>query len=86
MSSNSTNLVSNVAEIGEAYSTTGKPDSDSTARNNDMNEDDISTANLIISVKTGMGRNIAILIFTTIILIGTIVYLVINKRKYRKEV
>ena len=80
MSSSSTNLVSNVAEIGEAYSTTGKKDSDSTARNNDMNEDDISTANLIISVKTGIGRNIAILIFTTIILTGITVYLVLKKK------
>ena len=57
-------LITNIAEIYEDYNNLGVEDIDSKAGNEIQDEDDISTAEVIISIKTGeIIRNIIIVIF-----------------------
>jgi len=53
MNENSTGLIANVAEIAESYNELGLKDVDSTEANQVKGEDDMSTAELILSIKTG---------------------------------
>lgn len=53
MTSNSTGLVNNNAEIFESYNKDGLTDKNSTPGNKNTSEKDLSNANLILSVKTG---------------------------------
>lgn len=68
-SKNLTKRLVNAAEIGQNYSIDGLKDIDSTEYNNDKNEDDYSEAEVIISVKTGILKNIMFVIGTLIGLI-----------------
>lgn len=79
MNENNTGLVTNEAEIAEYYNEQGISDYDSISANRNQNEDDISTANVIIGIKTG---EIVLYITITLICIGIIavgIYL-INKK------
>lgn len=53
MNENSTGLIPNVAEIVDSYNELGLKDIDSTVNNHAKDEDDMSTAELILSIKTG---------------------------------
>ena len=53
MTESNTGLVNNTAEIAEAYNTLNIQDIDSTPGNKQTTEDDMGSADLIISVKTG---------------------------------
>lgn len=53
MTENNVGIVNNNAEIYEVYNEEGKQDIDSVAGNKVSGEDDISSADLVISVKTG---------------------------------
>ncbi len=53
MTENNVGIVNNNAEIYEVYNEEGKQDIDSVAGNKVTGEDDISSADLVISVKTG---------------------------------
>lgn len=66
---NVTNRLVNGAEIGKLYNVKGLQDIDSTDYNKDKNEDDYSEAEVIISVKTGILKNIILVIGVIIILI-----------------
>ena len=82
MTENNTGLTSNKAEIAKSSNDLSIPDKDSKAGNSAQAEDDISTAEVIISIRTGVGFTIGII--TAIIAItatGIIVY-----TKKRKEV
>lgn len=78
-------MVSNLAEIADAQNDLQTKDIDSTPGNRKDGEDDISTAQMLISVKTGLGTgmNITIIILVVVIIIGAIVYIV--KRKEDKH-
>ena len=52
-SENNLGLISNQAEIYEAYNDLGLEDVDSTVANKASNEDDMSNADLVVTVKTG---------------------------------
>ncbi len=78
-------ITNNIAEIAESYNEQGLKDNDSIAGNKVQGEDDISSADVLISIKTG-----AIIIYTTIaivliIIIGSGIY-VIKKKILSKEV
>ena len=81
MTENNTGLTTNKAEIVKSSNELSIPDRDSKAGNNVQNEDDMSTAELIISIRTGIeftiGIIIAILAITTA---GIVIY-----TKKRKE-
>ena len=53
MTENNTGLVNNTAEIAEAYNELGLADSNSTPGNKTQGENDMSSADVIISIKTG---------------------------------
>ena len=82
LNNNSAGTIENIAEIAESSNLDGLKEQNSIAGNKDLKEDDISTANLIISIKTGSpGMYIAIVLISLTIL-GTGIYL-INKRIIR---
>ncbi len=51
-------MKTNTAEISEHYNEEGLPDRDSTPDNNEPGEDDIDTADVLLSIKTGLASNI----------------------------
>lgn len=53
MTDSNTGIVNNNAELYEVYNEEGKQDEDSTPANKVTNEDDISSADVVIGVKTG---------------------------------
>ena len=53
MNENGNGIYSNTAEIAEDYNEYGQADTDSTPRNNKEGEDDQSSANVILGLKTG---------------------------------
>ena len=68
----------NIAEIGEQSNKLSISDIDSTPNNNKQDEDDLSKAEVIISVATGLMPTYIILIIITICMFGVGVYF-INK-------
>lgn len=81
MTENNTGLTTNKAEIVKSSNELSIPDRDSKAGNNVQNEDDMSTAELIISIRTGIEFTIGII---TVILAITTAGIVIYTKK-RKE-
>lgn len=81
LNSEDTVMVVNTAEVGESISTTGVTDYDSVAGNRKEGEDDISTANAIISVSTGIEETVGIVaIIITIIALSIYVYIIKRRR------
>lgn len=70
MTENNTGLVNNTAEIAEAYNELGLADSNSTPGNKTQGENDMSSADVIISIKTG-----EIIFYTTLISVIVLVIL-----------
>lgn len=70
MTENNTGLVNNTAEIAEAYNELGLADSNSTPGNKTQGENDMGSADVIISIKTG-----EFIFYTTLIAVITLVVL-----------
>ena len=68
MTETNTGLINNNVEIQEDYNEKGLKDRDSIVGNNAQGEDDISSADVLITVKTG-----AVLIYTLIVFIALVV-------------
>ena len=87
MNEHSSSLISNTAEIYETYNVYGVKDKNSTAGNKIQNENDMSTADAIIGVKTGEVFIYTSVIITMILLGGIVVFVAYNKLvlKKRKE-
>lgn len=79
MTENGNGIYSNTAEIAEAYNDYAKEDSDSTPGNNQEGEDDQSSANVILGLKTG-GPITYITLTITIMALVSIAAYEINKR------
>ncbi len=77
------NVISNSAEIYESYNEQGTPDSDSNEANKLESEDDISNADIVVSVKTGEAILYTGIIITAIAILGIGIY-VIKKRVIEK--
>lgn len=78
-------LVNNRAEIVEAYNDLGLADINSTPGNQDKNENDYSSADMILSIRTGKAVYISIGFIVAIILASGAVAAIIVKRKNDKE-
>lgn len=78
-------LVNNRAEIVEAYNDLGLSDINSIPGNQDKNENDYSSADIILSIKTGKAVYISIGAIIATIAISGVVAAVIVKRKNDKE-
>ena len=85
MTESNTGLISNTAEIAEAYNTRGASDKDSTPGNKAKNEDDMGQADVILGVKTGAAISYIIITLSIISVIGIAGYLV-SKKVLRKEI
>ncbi len=83
MTGESTGVINNNAEIYESYNDLGLSDIDSTPANKIQNEDDISSADAIIGIKTGEVYVYIIITFVSIAILGVGIYL-INKKVLRK--
>ena len=85
MTEENTGLISNTAEIFEDYNIYGISDKNSTAGNKIQNENDMSTADVYIGVKTGEVFIYISVIITTALLGGIVIFLAYNKLIYRKR-
>ena len=72
----------NQAEIGEAYNSQGIEDINSVPGNKNINENDIDSADVIISIRTGKVYMYIILVTTIILIIGIGIYLIKKKVIY----
>lgn len=84
MTESNTGLTNNTAEIAKAYNNSGVSDIDSTPNNNGK-EDDLGSADIIISVKTGAVIRYTLLTLTIVVILAGIAY-VINKRIIIKKI
>lgn len=83
MTENNTGNINNNAEIQESYNDLGLSDIDSTPANKVQSEDDISSADAIIGIRTGEVYIYITLTITMITILGVGIYL-INKKVLRK--
>lgn len=83
MTENNTGLTTNEAEIAEDYNELGIKDSNSTPGNKAQGENDMSRADVIISIRTGGILVISIVI--AIVVVGCVVAFIIIKKKSKKD-
>ena len=83
MTENNTGLTTNVAEIAEDYNELGVKDSNSTPGNKAQGENDMSSADAIISIRTGGIVYVSIIV--TMITIGAIITAIIIKIRKPEE-
>lgn len=76
MTENNTGLINNTAEITESYNEQGMQDKDSTPGNNDIKEDDMGSADVILSIKTGEIVITVVIIITSIIILSVGAYII----------
>ena len=79
MTETNTGLVNNTAEIKEDYNTRGINDLDSTAGNKNTSEDDLGSANVIISVSTGAAVSYVAITLSLIAIMAAIAYIISKK-------
>ncbi len=85
MTEDNTGLINNTAEIAEYYNENGLEDINSKPQNKVENENDFQNANVIISVRTGGVFIFTSITFTTILLGGITVFVIISKLKNIKR-
>ena len=83
MTNNNTGTVINVAEIGKATNDLSIDDCDSTPGNKVEDEDDMSKAEVIISISTGMEFIVTILIIITLILVISL-FIILKRKEVKK--
>ena len=79
MTETNTGLTNNTAEIVEAYNSLGIEDVDSTPGNKQSKEDDLGSANIIISVSTGAAVSYVSLTLSIITIIAIAAYIATKK-------
>ena len=72
-------LINNMAEVYEAYNIYGIKDSNSSEANKNKEENDLGSADLMISIQTGTVFNYIALVISMLAIIGAAAY-VINKK------
>lgn len=78
MTETNTGIINNNSEIKEDYNEKGIHDRDSTPGNNAQGEDDISSADVIISVKTGVTVIYTIIVFIALIVLAVGIYFILR--------
>lgn len=78
-------LINNKAEIAESYNDLGLEDSDSKAGNKVQGEDDMSSADVLLSVKTGGVVSYISLVIVVLATMGVAIYF-IDKKIIRKNI
>ncbi len=78
MKENNTGLINNTAEIAESYNELGLTDINSTEGNKQKGENDMGSADLIISIRTGQVLTTIMLIISSIVILGVAVYFIVR--------
>ena len=76
MKENNTGLVNNTAEITESYNELGLTDKNSTEGNKVKGENDMGSADLIVSIRTGQVVSTVLLVISSIVILGVAVYFI----------
>lgn len=84
MNQNNTGTIQNIAEIHSDSNDYSLDDMDSIPANNNMNEDDISIAEAIVSIRTGAVVMYVSLVFIIVAILGIGIYL-INKKVLKND-
>ena len=74
MKESNTGLVNNTAEIAESYNELGLKDKNSTEGKKVKGENDMGSADLIISIRTGQVVTTVLLVISSIVILGVAVY------------
>lgn len=85
MTDSNTGRTANTAEIAKSSNDLSIPDKDSTPGNNSQGEDDISTAEVIISIRTGLAMTIGIITIIIALAIGGIMIYTIKRKEANHE-
>lgn len=84
MKENNTGLINNTAEIVNSYNELGLTDINSTEGNKQKGENDMGSADLIISIKTGQVVMTVALIISTVLILGIAMFIIrriiVNRR------
>ena len=86
MTENNTGLINNTAEIVESYNELGLQDVNSTEGNKVKGENDMGSADLIISIKTGQIVATVFITIAIVALIGLAMFVIIKKQIINKRV
>ena len=78
MTETNTGLINNNSEIKEDYNEKGLKDRDSTAGNNAQGEDDISSADVLITVKTGAAVMYTLIAFIALVVLAVGIYVILR--------
>ena len=78
MTETNTGLINNNSEIKEDYNENGLKDRDSTAGNNAQGEDDISSADVLITVKTGAAVMYTLIAFIALVVLAVGIYVILR--------
>lgn len=84
MTENNTGLINNTAEITESYNEQGIQDKDSIPGNQVITEDDMGSADAILSIKTGEIVMTVVIIITSIIILSVGAYIIARMVLRRK--
>ena len=79
MTETNTGVTNNKTEIYEDYNDYGMKDIDSTVKNKAQGEDDLSSADMIVSVETGGGIVYTFAIIVVLILAGAVIYIIMKR-------
>ena len=79
MTENNTGRINNIAEIAESYNDAGTPDINSIPGNKQQGENDMSSADVIISVKTGEVAMYMALVISMLAILGAGIYFIEKK-------
>ena len=79
LKSDSTGTIENIGEIGASSNLQGITELDSVAGNKQANEDDLSTANLIVSIATGSPIMYIGIVIGTMLVLGLGIYIINEK-------
>ena len=85
MTENNTGTTVNTAEIAKASNELSIPDKDSTPGNKVQGEDDMSTAEVIISIRTGLAFTIGTIVVIIILAVGGTVIYTIKRKEANHE-
>ena len=79
-------LINNMAEINEAYNIYGIADTNSTEGNKNKDENDLGSADFMISIQTGNVISYLAIVIAMLIPIGIAVYIMIKKMLLKEEI
>ena len=79
-------LINNMAEIKEAYNIYGITDTNSIEGNKNKDENDLGSADFMISIQTGNVISYLVIVIAMLIPIGVAVYIMIKKMLLKEEI